>query len=280
MESQQARAVVPLTGPALQIWASPGDWDNSDTSWVLHVGSHTYNFADADERSSGEVDWCGVTASDLGWAGGDTVTLKIVGPSAPSVSSIALTSDPNDDSRTGNDNTYAIGDDIDVTITFSESADITGSPQVTLLIGSNERAATCAAATGTTTLVCSYEVTQGDNAPDGVGIKAKSLALNGGTIRKAGSTTVNADLFHSAVAESIHQHKVDGIRPTLITTGPDAPRISTDGTKVFLRFSEALSSADYTAAIKVIIFTAGTDGTGATSHQRQINSRRPRNYHA
>ena len=37
-------------------------------------------------------------------------------------------------------------------------------------------------------------------------------------------------------------HKVDGIRPTLVTTGPNAPKTSTDGTKVILTFSEDIGS--------------------------------------
>ena len=176
---------------------------------------------------------------------------------------IALTSDPNDDMRTGDDNTYAIGDTVQATFTFSAAVDITGSPQLTLLFGTAEKTASCAAATNTTTVVCSYEVAQNDNAPDGVGIKANSLALNGGTIRIAGSTTVNADRSHAAVAVN-SQHKVDGIRPTLITTGPDAPRISADGTQVFLRFSEQLSSADH-ISYTVHITTAGTDVSGSVT---------------
>ena len=39
-------------------------------------------------------------------------------------------------------------------------------------------------------------------------------------------------------------HKVDGIRPTLVTTGSNAPTTSTDGAKVILTFSETISSAD------------------------------------
>ena len=104
---------------------------------------------------------------------------------------------------------------------------------------------------------------QGDNAPDGIGIKAKSLALNGGTIQKAGSTTVNADLFHGGGSVNA-QHKVDGIRPTLITTGVDAPSTSVDGTRVFLRFSEALSSTD-SSRYTVRVTTNGTFVTNTTT---------------
>ena len=48
-------------------------------------------------------------------------------------------------------------------------------------------------------------------------------------------------LTHDAVAAD-SGHKVDGVRPTLVTTGGDAPRTSVDGTRVVLTFSEALSA--------------------------------------
>ena len=42
----------------------------------------------------------------------------------PAVSEIDFTSDPNDDSRDGDDDTYAIGDEIEVTVTFSEAVTV------------------------------------------------------------------------------------------------------------------------------------------------------------
>ena len=50
----------------------------------------------------------------------------------PTVSSVELTSDPNDDMRMGNDATYAIGDAVQATVTFNEAVDITGTPQLDL----------------------------------------------------------------------------------------------------------------------------------------------------
>ena len=82
-----------------------------------------------------------------------------------------------------------------------------------------------------------------DSAPNGIAIAANTLTLNGGTIRATGSTTANADLDHVAVAIDAN-HKVDGIRPTLVTTGTEAPTTSTDGTTVILTFSEAIRSVN------------------------------------
>ena len=91
----------------------------------------------------------------------------------PRVNSVALTSDPNDDSRTGDDDTYAIDDTLQATVSFNTAADITGSPELTLLFGTAEKTASCAAATNTTTMVCSYTVVLNDTAPLGVGVKAR-----------------------------------------------------------------------------------------------------------
>ena len=150
----------------------------------------------------------------------------------PSVSSVALTSNP------GLDNTYSIGNTVRATVTFSAAVDISGSPQLELNFAGSAKAAGCATGTATTTMVCSYTVLVNDSAPNGIAIGANKLT--GGTITATGATTA-ADLDHSAVAIDA-DHKVDGIRPTLVTTGSDAPKTSADGAKIILTFSENVSS--------------------------------------
>ena len=149
----------------------------------------------------------------------------------PVVTGVTLTSMP------GSDDTYAIEDSVTATVTFDKAVDVTAGPQITLLFGTAEKAADCAAATNSTTMECSYEVVANDTAPDGVAVKANTLALNGGTIYATGSTTNAATLTHLALALQ-SGHLVDGIRPTLVTTGNNSPRTSGDGTKVILTFSE------------------------------------------
>ena len=164
----------------------------------------------------------------------------------PAVTAVALTSTPNN-------NTYGIGDEIEATVTFSEAVDITGAPQLELDFAGTPKTADCAADTNTTTMVCDYEVVVNDSAPNGITIAANKLTLNGGTITATGSTTITADLDHAAVAIDAGQ-KVDGIRPALVTSGSDAPRTSTDGTKVILTFTEAISSVVRT---NITIFSSG-----------------------
>ena len=158
----------------------------------------------------------------------------------PAVSSVALTSSP------GSDNTYAIGDVIQATVTFSAAVDITGSPRLELDFDGTPKSATCATGTNTTTMVCSYTVAVGDLAPTGTtghGIAIGANKLTGGTITATGTTTA-AVLTHSAVASNFG-HKVDGIRPTLLTTGYDAPTTFRVNGWVHLSFSESLRAVDH-----------------------------------
>ena len=179
------------------------------------------------------------------------------------VNSVALTSDPNDDSRTGDDDTYAIDDTLEATVSFNVAADITGSPELTLLFGTAEKTASCAAATNTTIMVCSYTVVLNDTALLGVGVKANSLTLNGGTITETGETT-SVSLAHDAVGLQ-SGHEVDAIRPTLVTTGPNAPKTSTNGSKIILTFSESVGSFDRS---KITIMIPSTTTTLATNGGR------------
>ena len=167
-----------------------------------------------------------------------TAVINAIGSTtAPTVTGIALTSDP------GTDNTYGIGDAVEATVTFSAAVDITGTPQLELDFAGTPKPADCLPDTNTTSIGCYYTVAVNDSAPNGIAIAANKLTLNGGTITATGSTTVTAVLAHAAVAIDAN-HKVDGIRPTLVTTGSEAPTTSTDGTTVILTFSEDIGSVN------------------------------------
>ena len=184
---------------------------------------------------------------ELNWPKGKGRNVKITVTEGnvaerPVVTSVALTSNPNNDGRPGSDSTYAIGDSVTATVTFDKAVDVTGSSQITLLFGTAEKAAACAAATNTRTMACTYQVAAGDTAPTGVGIKANTLLLDGGTIYASGSVTTRANLAHQGLGLQ-SGHKVDGIRPTLVTTGSGAPRTFSDGIRIQLTFSEDIEEA-------------------------------------
>ena len=216
------------TGLGLVFSLSSAGFGNTATDLVLHVGTQQFPFSEATYISSTYTYlW---TTNLPTWSNNDMISVALT-VDGPAVSSVALTSAP------GSDNTYAIGDSVAATVTFDAAVDITGSPQLELDFDGNAKAAGCSTDTNTTTMACSYTVAVGDSAPDGVAIAANKLT--GGTIYATGSTTINADLDHTAVAIDA-DHKVDGIRPTLVTSGSDAPTTSTDGETVLLVFSEAI----------------------------------------
>ena len=155
---------------------------------------------------------------------------------ATGVDSLAVTSDPNEDGRTGDDDTYAIGDAIEITATFNEAVTVTGTPQLALKVGDGTRQADYASGSGSTALVFSYTVVEDDEATGGVEIEANKLALNGGTIKTG---TTDATLTHGAEAAN-SEHKVDGVRPTFVSA-----ETSEDGESILVTFSETIASVNH-----------------------------------
>ena len=130
-------------------------------------------------------------------------------PLHAAVSSVALTSDP------GADGFYVAGDTIKATVTFNGPVDVAGgNPELELDFDGTAKAAACTDGTAVTTIVCSYTVADGDTDTDGVAIGANKLALNGATIKLAG-TAHNAVLDHAAVAADAG-HKVDTTPPAVV----------------------------------------------------------------
>ena len=110
--------------------------------------------------------------------------------------------------------TYAIGDTIEVDVTFSESVRVSAAPTIGLAIGSATRKAVWKAGQAAGTVHrFAYTVAQGDLDTDGMAIGRNTLALGGGTIATvAKSGTV--DLRH----DSLPRHRdrtVDGVRPAV-----------------------------------------------------------------
>ena len=207
-------------------------------NWTLHVAGTPFAVTSATETTRAAGRFATWSGTGLSWTADDTVVvLRLTAASTDAaITSVALTSDPDDDDRDGDDATYAIGDTVQATVTFSADVTVTGAPQLTLDVGGTDRTAAYSSTDSTATqLVFTYTVAEGDADTDGIAIAANKLALNGGTIRAG---TVDATLTHAAVAAQ-SGHKVDGVRPTLTAAGT-----STDGTSITLTFSETISSAD------------------------------------
>ena len=131
-------------------------------------------------------------------------------PTTPTVSTVAITSNP------GTDNTYAAADTITVSLTFSEAVTVTGTPYVTLDIGGQPRnAAYTGAGTATGQILFAYTVRTGDRDGDGVSVLANSLTLNGGTIQATDDST-DAALTHLVMTFATHKVVTDSTLTTFL----------------------------------------------------------------
>ena len=163
---------------------------------------------------------------------------------APTISSVAITSDADENDadlgayivgRSGGSivqstswasGVYRIGDDVEMTVTFSENVTVTGSPQLELIVGPNNRTAQYDS-TSDDKVVFSYTVAEGHWDTDGIAIAASKLTLNGGSIEDSANN--NAELSHNALA-SQSGHKVDGVRPRVkLTTGDKLAFLASSG---------------------------------------------------
>ena len=136
----------------------------------------------------------------------------------------AFTSDPT--GRASNDNTYAIGDEVLVQVTFSTDVTVTGSPRLELNVGGGDgKPASYSDVNGASRLLFSYTVVEGHEDTNGISINANKLTHNGATIVDAADSTKNAVLTHG-VEPADPDHKVDGVRPvfqsaTIFPADPD-----------------------------------------------------------
>ena len=150
-------------------------------------------------------------------------------------------------SGAGTDAQWSVGETVGVTVTFSEAVDVDtsgGTPSIGIgLGGTAARSATYASGTGTTELVFEYTLVSGDGSHGYMAVTPDSLALNGGTIRSAGSG-VDALLAHNGALTSGNTER---------STGPE------------VRFEDVPKSHDGATAFTVgVQFSGQPAGLSAT----------------
>ncbi len=220
-----------------------------------------------------DTDGISIAANSLALNGGTiqdtvenvaTITHSAVGANAnykvdttvPTVSSVAISS------ASGVQNSFLnVGDVVTATVTMSEIATVTSTPQLTLNIGGTDVLADYSSGSGTTQLKFTYTIQAGQTDADGISIAANSLALNSGTITDLASNT--ATITHTLVGNSA-SYKVD-------TTAPLAPTIGSlsdtalkvgETTSFTLVFGESVSNLDATD-FTVANGTVTISGSGA-----------------
>ena len=224
-----------------------------------------------------------LTLSGASVIGGQTVTLSYVAPAANpiqdstgndaadltnqavtvhGITAVAFTSQP-----TGN---YAsIGGHVEITLSFSENATVTGTPRVRLSgFTGQTRHANYHSGTGTKKLVFRYTLADGDSSgTTNVSVPANGLQLNGGTIRFG---TANAPAGHISL-DSGKTAKVAAPSIELAFAAPtvDADQDGTnethklgDGISVRVRFTEPVSiSGGATTDYQIVVTIGSTDHT-------------------
>ena len=168
-------------------------------------------------------------------------------PPAPSVARVAVTSDAGDDA------TYILGDVIRITVTFSETVNVTGTPQLKIDMDPadwGEKWAGYEDGSGTASLTFTHEVVEPNYSTQGIAVLEDTLELNGGSIKSAASDA-DAELAHDG-RDHDPEHKVDWRQspPTTPTVagvditsdaGDEGTYLLGDTIRITLTFSERVN---------------------------------------
>ena len=177
---------------------------------------------------------------------------------APTVSDVTITRSP------ASGDTFGLGEQILVGVTFDRTVAATGVLRLALTIGSTTRrvGSNYAAGTTRTRLFFSYYVEPSDRDSDGISIGANALTLDGGAIRHVGGTTNAALGLGSHAITNSASHKVDGSRET-------APAV----TRVFLPDPSNGDTYELGEVIEVsIFFDRPIDSTGQATLALTVGS--------
>ena len=214
---------------------------------TLQVGNSSFTLSSAD-LSGSSFSWFG---HGLSWTAGTDVTVSLTeeaGAVAPTVSSVEVTSDP------GADETYALGDTIQVTVTFDQAVTVDtsgGTPRIQLRVsGGDPEWADYSSGSGNEALLFAYMVRAGDEDTNGIYVREDELVLNGGTIQSADGT--DANLAYARVS-TLSGHKVDGVLPT-----PELAATSLDGASIIIIFIEPLAATTAPASAFTLAVDTGT----------------------
>ena len=125
------------------------------------------------------------------------------------------------DSRPQDSDTYGAGEEIRVSVSFTDPVEVSGTPELDLAVGDRTRrvpwignGSTSVCEAGYKSLEFSYLVQAEDRDADGIGIAADALTLNGGTIETAGGVDSTLALA-GPVTVSAPDHKIDGSMATV-----------------------------------------------------------------
>ncbi|NVM38140.1 MAG: right-handed parallel beta-helix repeat-containing protein, partial [Candidatus Lokiarchaeota archaeon] len=249
--------VVYVTGTP-QLTLETGDNDAVvDYTSGSATNTLSFNYTVALDHNSTDLDYISTGALDLNSGTikgivGNNANITLPAPGASGSLSFnrniivdAKTPSVNSVSSTKADGFYTTGEEINITITFSEIVYVTGTPQLTLETGGAGATVDYTSGNKTDTLIFTYTVASGHTSSDLDYISTSALDLNSGTIKD--SEGYNADLVlpTPGTAGSISHSKdivIDTTDPTgsIIINSGDTWTNSTSVT-LSLTYGDALS---------------------------------------
>ena len=165
--------------------------------------------------------------------------------------------------------TYKIGAALNVTVHYNRAVTVSGAPYLVLLIGSNYRHAAYLSGSGTSDLVFSYTVREGDLDTDGVSVGGGSgINLNNGLMLDAAlGNPANLSLNGNPATPAL---LVDGVRPaTTAAVGPVGGPFTTPNT---LDFTVTYNEAVTVSGAPVVNFNLGATAKQAAYYSGSGNT--------
>ena len=178
---------------------------------------------------------------------------KVNGP--PVITGVEVTSSPQADAA---NDTYGLGEDIEITVTFSEAVTVTGDVDFGLSV-SGARRAPLARGNGTTELVFAYTVQSTDDDDNGIWIGDHTHATNP-TFDLASDQSImgavsglDALLEHDEL-ETLEDHKVDG---SLTSADATLSALSLSGITLVPAFAPGTTAYTVTTSLSSTTVTIG-----------------------
>ena len=175
----------------------------------------------------------------------------------------------------GDDATWSEGENVDVTVTFSEAVEVDvtgGTPTIDVGLGgqpANAREAAYTSGSGTTELVFRYTLVQGDGSHSYMSVAPNSLAAGGGTIRSV-ATQADAVLEHNGVLTQGTSARGAGAEASFVD--PPENHDGESGFKLRVRFSGAPAGLSPKRDAASVLEVEGGTVTAATAETKDPGS--------
>ena len=282
---------VNVTGTP-QLTLNNASGSNPAVSYSSGTGSNTltFNYTIGSGETSSDLDYVATNSLALNSgtikdAAGNAATLTLASPGASNSlgnnkALIVDTSVPTvtNVTSTTSDGSYKQGETIAIKVVFSETVNVTGTPQLTLETGGSDAVVNYSSGTGSNTLTFNYTIGSGETSSDLDYVATNSLALNSGTIKDAAGNAATLTLASPGASNSLGNNKaliVDTSVPTISSVSLNAAN-----SELTVTFAENvydtdggsgdLEAADFELSISGGVATVASTPTGITKTAQNI----------